>query len=235
VTVDYRDRHVVVTGGTGALGTAVVAALIEVGATCHVPCRHEDEAQRFSYREHKQVRLVGNVELTDEAAVGRLFSGVPVLWASIHVAGGFAMAPVAKSHKADLMKQLDTNLVSCFLCCAAAINAIGGSGQGGRIVNVAARHALEWRSGAGLAAYTASKAGVAALTVALSEEVVKDGILVNAVAPAIIDTPVNRAAMPKADHMAWPKVGEVAATILFLASPDNKVTRGGVVPVYGRS
>ena len=128
-----------------------------------------------------------------------------------------------------------TNLVTCFLCCAAAINAIGGSGQGGRIVNVAARHALEWRSGAGLVAYTASKAAVAALTMALSEEVVKDGILVNAVAPSIMDTPANRAAMPKADHKAWPKVEEVAATILFLASPDNKVTRGGVVPVYGRS
>ncbi|HAH65831.1 MAG TPA: short-chain dehydrogenase [Rhizobiales bacterium] len=233
--MNYRERHVVVTGGTGALGTAVVAALLEAGATCYVPWLHEDEAQRFTYREHKQVRLVGSVDLTDEAAVGRLFGDATALWASIHIAGGFAMAPVAKSHKADLMKQLDTNLVSCFLCCAAAINAIGGSGQGGRIVNVAARHALEWRSGAGLVAYTASKAAVAALTVALSEEVAKDGILVNAVAPSIMDTPANRAAMPKADHKAWPKVEEVAATILFLASPDNKVTRGAIVPVYGRS
>src|SRR5262249_16063018 len=74
---------------------------------------------------------------------------------------------------------------------------------------------------------------VAALTVALAEEVAKHGILVNAVAPSIMDTPANRQAMPKADHAAWPKVEEVAATILFLASPDNKVTRGGVVPAYG--
>jgi NAD(P)-dependent dehydrogenase (short-subunit alcohol dehydrogenase family) len=65
--------------------------------------------------------------------------------------------------------------------------------------------------------------------------VAKSGILVNAVAPSIMDTPSNRAAMPHADFSAWPKVEEVAATILFLASPDNKVTRGGVVPVYGRS
>ena len=112
---------------------------------------------------------------------------------------------------------------------------ISRSGQGGRIVNVAARHALEWRGGAGLAAYTASKAAVAALTVALSEEVVKEGILVNAVAPSIMDTPPNRATMPKADYKAWPKVEEVAPTILFLASPENKVTRGAVVAVYGRS
>src|SRR5205085_11686681 len=102
-------------------------------------------------------------------------------------------------------------------------------------VNVAARPALEWRQGANMTAYTASKAGVAALTAALAEEVVKRGILVNAVAPSIMDTPANRKAMPKADHAAWPKVEEVAATIAFLASPDNKVTRGAIVPVYGRS
>jgi NAD(P)-dependent dehydrogenase (short-subunit alcohol dehydrogenase family) len=145
------------------------------------------------------------------------------------------MAPVVKTDKAGFMQLLNTNLVSCFLCCAAAVNAIGSSGQGGRIVNVAARHALEWRSGAGMVAYTASKAAVAALTVALSEEVAKEGILVNAVAPSIMDTPANRDAMPKADYKAWPKVEEVTATILFLASPENKVTRGAIVPVYGRS
>jgi NAD(P)-dependent dehydrogenase (short-subunit alcohol dehydrogenase family) len=233
--MDYRDRNVLVTGGTGALGTAVVAALIEAGATCHVPWLHEGEAQRFGLRDQKQVRLIGSVELTDEAAVGRLFGSIQPLWASIHIAGGFAMAPLAKTDKAGVMQLLDTNLVSCFLCCSAAVNAMGHSGQGGRIVNVAARHALEWRSGAGMVAYTASKAAVAALTVALSEEVAKEGILVNAVAPSIMDTAANRAAMPKADYKAWPKVEEVAATILFLASPENKVTRGAIVPVYGRS
>ena len=131
------------------------------------------------------------------------------------------------------MNQIDINLVTAFLCCRAAVTAMTRTGAGGRIVNVAARPALEWRTGAGMAAYAASKAAVAALTVALAEEVAKAGILVNAVAPSIMDTPANRAAMPKADHAAWPKVEEVAATILFLASPDNKVTRGGVVPVYG--
>ena len=97
------------------------------------------------------------------------------------------------------MAQIDSNLVSCFLCCRAAVNAMAG---GGRIVNVAARPALEWRSGAGMAAYTIAKTGVAALTVALAEEVAKDGILVNAVAPSIMDTPANRNAMPKADFDA---------------------------------
>ena len=101
--------------------------------------------------------------------------------------------------------------------------------------NVAARPALEPRLGAGMAAYTVAKSGVATLTVALAEEVAKHGILVNAVAPSIMDTPANRKAMPKADFDAWPKVEEVAATIAFLASPNNAVTRGAIVPVYGKS
>ena len=202
---------------------------------CHVPYLLAAEAERFPLRDHAKVKLMGGIDLTDEAAVARLYDGVPNLWASIHLAGGFAMAPVGKTTKADLMKQVDLNLVTAFLSCRAAVNAMTRTGAGGRIVNVAARPALEWRAGAGMAAYTASKAAVAALTVALAEEVAKDGILVNAVAPSIMDTPANRAAMPQADYAAWPKVEEVAATILFLASPDNKVTRGGVVPVYGRS
>jgi NAD(P)-dependent dehydrogenase (short-subunit alcohol dehydrogenase family) len=71
--------------------------------------------------------------------------------------------------------------------------------------------------------------------VALAEEVAGQNVLVNAIAPSIMDTPANRQAMPKADHAAWPKVEEVARTILYLASPDNTVTRGAVVPVYGRA
>jgi NAD(P)-dependent dehydrogenase (short-subunit alcohol dehydrogenase family) len=145
------------------------------------------------------------------------------------------MARVAETSKADLMKQIDMNFVTAFLCCRAAVNAMTRTGKGGRIVNVAARPALEPRAGAGMAAYAASKAAVVAFTVALAEEVAKQGILVNAIAPSIMDTPANRAAMPDADHAAWPKVAEVAATILFLASPDNAVTRGAIVPVYGRT
>jgi NAD(P)-dependent dehydrogenase (short-subunit alcohol dehydrogenase family) len=235
--MDFRDRHTVVTGGAGALGTAVVEALIAAGAVCHVPCMNEAEAQRFRLRGHKQVVLSVTGSLADEVAIARLYDGITPLWASIHIAGGFAAGPLAETSAATLRQQLDMNLVSCALCCRAAVKAMTGSaaGGGGRIVNVAARAALEWRSGSGMTAYTASKAAVAALTVALAEEVAKDGILVNAVAPSIMDTPANRAAMPKADYALWPKVEEVAATILFLASPDNRVTRGAVVPVYGRS
>jgi NAD(P)-dependent dehydrogenase (short-subunit alcohol dehydrogenase family) len=229
--MDFRGRHVVVTGGTGALGRAVVGALIEAGAQCHVTYQHEAEAQAFPYR--GKAALYAAADLADEATVARLYDGVPQLWASIHLAGGFAMGAVADTGRAALMQQVETNFVSCFLCCRAAVKAMARAG-GGRIVNVAARPALEWRSGAGMAAYAASKAAVAALTAALADEAVKNGILVNAVAPSIMDTPANRKAMPDADHSAWPKVEEVAAVILFLASPQNAVARGGVIPVYGR-
>ena len=234
--MDFRDRHVVITGGTGALGTAVVTALVEAGAICHVPCRNEAEAQRFRLREHRQVVLTVTGSLTEEGPIGRLYDGIAPLWASIHLAGGFAAGPLAEMSAATMRGQIDTNLVSCLLCCRAAVKAMTrDAAGGGRIVNVAARPALEWRSGAGMAAYAASKAAVAALTAALAEEVAKGGILVNAVAPSIMDTPANRQAMPKADFSLWPKVEEVAATILFLVSPENRVTRGAVVPVYGRS
>jgi NAD(P)-dependent dehydrogenase (short-subunit alcohol dehydrogenase family) len=232
--MDYSGKHIVITGGTGALGTAVVSALVAAGATCRVPYVHEGEAQRFPVRGDPNVTLIAVSDLADEAQVAKLYAGIE-LWASIHIAGGFSPGKVADTDKTALMAQIDSNLVSCFLCCRAAVNAMAAGGQGGRIVNVAARPALEWRSGAGMTAYTVAKTGVAALTVALAEEVAKDGILVNAVAPSIMDTPANRKAMPKANFDAWPKVEDVAATILFLASPDNKVTRGGIAPVYGKS
>jgi NAD(P)-dependent dehydrogenase (short-subunit alcohol dehydrogenase family) len=233
--MEYHERHVIVTGGTGALGSAVVSALIEAGAFCHVPYIDAAEADRLALRNHSRVNLLAGVELTDESAVARLYDNVPKLWASLHLAGGFAMAPAVETTKPDLLKQIGMNFVTAFLCCAAAVKVINRSGKGGRIVNVATRPALEWRAGAGMVAYTASKAAVAALTVALAEEVVQGGILVNAVAPSTIDTPANRKAMPKADHAAWAKVDEVTATILFLASPENRVTRGAVIPVYGRT
>ena len=113
--MNFSDRHVVVTGGTGALGVAVVGALIDAGAVCHVPWHTEDEAEQFPHRGHRQVVLVGNTDLSDEAGVARLFDGVEQLWGSIHLAGGFAMSPVAKTGKAALMHQIEMNLVTTFL------------------------------------------------------------------------------------------------------------------------
>jgi NAD(P)-dependent dehydrogenase (short-subunit alcohol dehydrogenase family) len=232
--MDFSGKHVIVTGGTGALGTAVVGALIGGGAACTIPYVHDAEAEHFPYRNRPQATLVKVSDLSDEAEVTKTYADVKTLWASIHIAGGFAAGRITDIDKTALMAQIDSNLTSCFLCCRAAVKAMMPAG-GGRIVNVAARPALEPRSGAGMTAYTVAKAGVAALSMALAEEVAKDGILVNAVAPSIMDTAANRKAMPKADHAAWPKVEDVAATIVFLASANNRVTRGAIVPVYGKS
>ena len=226
--MDFTEREVVVTGGTGALGRAVVEVLVSAGARCTVPYTHEAGARAF--HDNERVRLV-RCDLVEEAQVASLYGQVEGLWASIHIAGGFTFAPVEKSDRALLMKMLDTNLVSAYLCSRAAVTAFGK--RGGRIVNVASRQALEPRLGAGTTAYTASKAAVAALTQALAAEVKGRGILVNAVAPSIIDTPANRADMPAADHASWPKAQDIAAMIAFLASPENRLASGAVVPVYG--
>ena len=234
--VAFAGLHVVVTGGTGALGTAVVGALRAAGAECHVTNFVAAELDRYAFRDDPKVHVATGVDLADEAAVRRFYEGLPPLWASVHLAGSFAMAPVADISGADFEAQFRMNALSCFLCSAAAVRAIRRNGQnGGRIVNVAARPALEPRSGAGMTHYAASKAAVAALTQAMGEELVGEDIWVNAVAPSILDTPANRAAMPDTPHERWVHPDAIAQVIAFLASPDNKVTRGAVVPVYGGS
>src|SRR2546421_4503234 len=95
--MDFRDRHVVITGGTGALGIAVVGALLQAGAICHVPYRSEEEAQHFPHRGHKNVSLTALGDLADEAAVNKYYGDMAKLWASIHLAGGFAYAPIGES------------------------------------------------------------------------------------------------------------------------------------------
>src|ERR1700728_1634767 len=117
--MDFRDRHIVITGGAGALGTAVVHALIGHGAICHVPCRDEAEAQRFSLREHKQVKISVAGNLADEAAIGRLYQPIGPLWASIHLAGGFAAGALREADVVAVWPPNDMKLYSV-LCCAAA-------------------------------------------------------------------------------------------------------------------
>jgi NAD(P)-dependent dehydrogenase (short-subunit alcohol dehydrogenase family) len=240
--VDFAGSHVVVTGGTGALGRAVIGALRAAGAVCHVPNLVAAELDGFPFAADPEVHVTRGVDLADEAAVQRFYRALPPLWASIHLAGGFAMAPVGETSAADFTAQFRMNALSCFLCSAAAVAAIRrrqmpgpGGAPGGRIVNVAARPALEPRLGAGMVAYTASKSAVAALTQALGQELTDEQIWVNAVAPSVLDTPANRAAMPEAEYSRWVAPADLAQIIAFLVSPANRATRGAVIPVYGGS
>jgi NAD(P)-dependent dehydrogenase (short-subunit alcohol dehydrogenase family) len=240
--VDFAGSHVVVTGGTGALGRAVVTALRAAGAVCHLPNLVASELADFPLVKDAGVHIARDIDVADETMVQRYYRALPPLWASIHLAGGFAMAPVADTSAADFVAQFRINALSCFLCSAAAVSAfrqrqvLGPSGaRGGRIVNVAARPALEPRLGAGMIAYAASKSAVATITQALAQETAAEEIWVNAVAPSILDTPANRAAMPGADVDKWVAPAALARMIVFLASADNQATRGAVIPVYGGS
>jgi NAD(P)-dependent dehydrogenase (short-subunit alcohol dehydrogenase family) len=172
-------------------------------------------------------------DLADEAQATAYFAGLPPLWASIHLVGGFAMKPLVDTTLADFERQWRTNTVTCFLACREAARSMRQTGAGGRIVNVAARPVVQPTGG--MIAYATAKAGVAALTQGLAVELAADRILVNAVLPSTIDTPANRAAMPKADHGAWPKPAEIAEAIGFLASPANTLTSGTLLPVFGRA
>jgi NAD(P)-dependent dehydrogenase (short-subunit alcohol dehydrogenase family) len=225
---DFAGKHVVVSGGKGALGRAVIEAFVAAGAVCHVPHRGAAPAD-LGARMGDRLRLVAGVDLADEAHVTSFYADLPALWASVHAAGGFAAAPVTATTLADLRAQLDQNLVSAFLCSREAVRRMGAGG--GRVVNVASRAALEPTGGS--LAYTIAKAGVVALTRALADEVKPAGVLVNAVVPSTIDTPANRAAMTSPPEVVarWSKPADIAATILWLASADNRLTTGAALPV----
>jgi len=229
MTTELEGRQVVVTGAAGGLGPAVVEALLAAGATCHLPVRGRAAGTRSDAR----VVTIPDVDLTDEGAVRAFYSARPPLWASVHVAGGFRASPILETSLGDLRGQLDLNLTTAFLCCREAARNMRAGGHGGRIVNVGSR-ASAVPSG-GSVAYTVAKAGVAALTQALGDELRGEGILVNAVLPSIIDTPANREAMPRADHARWPRPAEIAAAIVWLVSPANALTSGALLPVYGRA
>jgi len=237
--MNFEDRHLIITGGAGSLGTAVVQLLLDAGAVCSIPCFNEAEQEAFEFSDHPSVFTQPGIDLTDEDQTQSFFDDAVQangpLWGSVHIAGGFGMGAIEDTPKADFMKQINLNLVTCYNSSRAAIQHYKSQGSGGRIVNIAARPALEPRQGAGMTAYTTAKAGVAALTEALAAEVVDENILVNAIAPSVIDTPQNREGMPDADFDKWPKPAQLAKQIAYLASPKNEVTRGSITTVYGKS
>jgi len=234
---DYQDRLVIVTGGAGALGSSVVERLLAAGARVAIPLAPGEDPDRCSFKDDDRVSFSPDVDLTDESAVEAFYKEAGEnLWASLNIAGGFGMGPIDEVTTEDFEKLFRMNALTCLLCTREAVRHMRKSAHdGGRIVNVAAKAALHPEEGAGMSIYTASKAAVVGLTLSVAAEVKKDNIWVNAIAPSIMDTGANRKAMPDADHDAWPSTADVAVTVCFLASSENRVTRAGVVPVYGRS
>src|SRR5262245_29141938 len=122
--LDFTDQNVVVTGGTGALGAAVVELLVNAGATVHIPAHRAPEATNFPLASHKQVRIVAPVDLGNEQAVQAFYQALPSLWASIHAAGGFAGGSIVETTLAQFRQMFDTNAVTSFLCCREAVRKI---------------------------------------------------------------------------------------------------------------
>lgn len=226
---DLEGLTIVVTGGAGALGGAVVQELVDAGAAVVVPAIDDGPADPVA-----GARYVPRVDLSQEAAVAALYLELPSLWASVHLAGGFVWSKIEDTTPAMVQAQWSLNAMTAFLCCRAAVAKIRATGKGGgRIVNTVARAVAQ--PAAGVSAYSMSKAAVAALTTQLAEELRDEGISVNAIAPGLIDTPANRKSMPDADVSRWTKPAEIARTVHALVSPGLSVTSGAVVPVYGRS
>jgi NAD(P)-dependent dehydrogenase (short-subunit alcohol dehydrogenase family) len=226
---------VLVTGGTGALGSAVVEAFVAAGDRVVVPWIVAAEAERARGSWAAPLRdgrvLLVEADVADEAGAARAVEaagggGVEVL---VNGVGGFAGGtPVDATPLEAWDRMYRTNVRTAAACARAALPAMRARRRG-VIVNVASQAALA--PPAGLAAYAASKAAVVALTRALQEEVAPDGLRVAAVVPTTIDTPANRAAMPGADPSAWTPPAKIAGVVLWLASDAASTVRGALVPV----
>ena len=231
--IDFSGRTIIVTGGTGALGGAVVKSFLDAGARVVVTYVIEEEVAPFLERivEQKYVDLY-RCDVRRSSEVDQLFRNIPSnsLRAVVNLAGGYRWTQVAKADDAILEELLDLNLRTTFTMCRSAVPIMAAVGTGS-IINVSARAALRGETGNGI--YGATKAAVLALTQSLSAEVKGDGINVNAVLPSIIDTPANRLAMPKSDWSKWVAPGDLANVIVFLASDAASSIHGAAIPVYG--
>ena len=219
----FQGRAVLVFGASGALGSGVAAAFAAAGAAV-------TGADKFPPA-GSSPGTIGRetVDVLDDAALRALFDAHPAPWAVVNTIGGFApRRPLAELDSAELTGQLELNLVTAALITKHALRVMRSSGEG-RIVHTASR-AGTVSAGSGFP-YSVSKLGVLRLVSMAADEVRGTGITVNCVVPSIIDTPANRAAMPKANHDAWPKVAEVARSYLYLASPAAGLVNGAAIPV----
>lgn len=228
-----EKRTAIVTGGTGALGRAVVRAFLEAGDRVLVPWidRAEADALASDEKEAADAERLALVEadVAEEAGAARAARAAGAPEVLVNAAGGFGgPAPVGEDSLELWDRLYRTNLRTAAASCRAVAPGMRERGHGA-IVNVTARPAYD--PPAGLAAYSASKAGVAVLTEALQRELAGTGVRVNAVSPVTIDTPANREAMPKADFTQWTPPAEIARVVAWLASREARTVRGAVVPV----
>jgi NAD(P)-dependent dehydrogenase (short-subunit alcohol dehydrogenase family) len=232
----FDGQVILITGGTGALGSAVSRAFLREGARVAVTYRdsREFESLQRAAGESDAARLAGwQVDLTNEpqmqGAVSALDAGFGRIDALILTAGGYAGG--SKLWQTDLAvfdRMLALNLRAALVACRATLPTMLRQDRG-CIVSVSARAALTQPGGSG--AYVASKAAVLALMHSLSMDLKGTGIRVNTILPNVIDTAANRKAMPQADSTTWSKPEDIARVIMFLCSADSQVINGAAIPV----
>lgn len=227
------SRHTIVTGGSGALGRAVVHAFLATGDRVTVPWIAAREREALEAAEEKAIvagRLVlVEADLVSDAGPERVIAASGGAGVLINGAGGYAGgAPVHETELETWDRLYRINTRTAVAMCRAVVPGMIAR-RSGVILNVAARAALA--RPAGLAAYSATKMAVVVLTETLHAEVGGLGIRVNAVLPTTIDTPANRAAMPEADTSQWTPPTHIADVLVWLASPAGATVRGGLIPV----
>jgi len=235
--MDFANRGAIVTGGTGALGTAVTMDLLRAGA--RVAATYADEGEWVALKgraaEHRD-RLVGTrVDLTKAGEVEAFVAELASRWQRIDflvcIAGGFA---AGKSYETDEQiwdKMFNLNLRTVVLCLRTVVPLLIRQNFG-RIVTVSSGAILRG-GGAGIAAYAVSKGAVRQLTEILADEVKGYDIRSHSIMPGTMDTEANRRSMPQADFSKWVKTEEVARVIHWLLSDDARAVRSVVVPVLG--
>lgn len=228
--LSLSGRRYVVTGGFGALGAAVAAALAARGAKLVAIDRAPAPATL-----PQGVTGIGEVDLSDakaaELAIGKAAAALGGLDGLVNIAGAFRWETVADGSLDTWDLMYGINLKTAVVASRAALPSLKAS-TAGRIVNIGAASAL--KAGMGFAAYAASKAGVAKLTESLAEELKDAGVTVNALLPSIIDTPANRRDMPDADYSRWVQPTQLADVIAFLLSDAASAVTGALIPVTGR-
>ena len=230
---DRRDA-VLVAGGTGALGRAVVRELLDHGHAVTATWRRGDERDRLAREIGEEPRLsLVEAELTDPEGAAAAVQSVDDLSAVVDLVGGYGGGrKLGEAEPDELERMLSLNVRPLFLLARAAMPVLATAG-GGALVGVASRPALRPRGGD--AAYAAAKASVLSLIRSLDVEYRDAGVRANAIVPSVIDTPANRAAMPKADHSRWVAPAQIAQVVRFLVSDDSAAISGAAIPVYGRA
>ncbi|MBW4616466.1 MAG: 3-oxoacyl-ACP reductase FabG [Desmonostoc vinosum HA7617-LM4] len=228
-----KGKQVLLTGGTGGLGLGVTPAVIAEGAEVTIPYRNPKEIERLKQfiqpADFARIHFV-STNLEDEASVENLINQIERVDVLIHLVGGFSMGKTHEYSFDSWKHEFNLNLNTTFLTCKYSLKSMLKHGYG-RIVTVGSKAAVE--PAGQLAAYSAAKAGVVALTKAIADETKGTNITANTVLPSVIDTPSNRQAMGAENADKWVKPQSLAQVICFLASEVAKDIRGAAIPVYG--